>query len=238
MEGRKVLWRILTLSGIILVATVAIGFIRVGNTDDQSAGGSNRTLRPTGAAQLVSYEPIPESDSGMLCSYEPASLKYTSLDGALLEQELAADNREKSAAASDSTDTSGSAATSSPTDFPQRKPIRTIHDPYSDFSAVGVDPAHNEVVVTDENLFNILVYDRKGNTPASKITEPIRKVGGLNTDIEFQCGVYVDPKSGDIYAVNNDTEDHLTIFFSRGAGRCSTDPNDPHPARNVRHRGG
>src|SRR4029079_9735900 len=91
-------------------------------------------------------------------------------------------------------------------DFSQRKPIRTIKDPYSAYSAVAVDPVNNEVVLTDENLFQILVYDRTANTPpTAQMTEPKRTLVGLNTKIEFQCGLYIDPASGDIFAVNNDT---------------------------------
>ena len=54
-----------------------------------------------------------------------------------------------------------------------RNPIRTIHDPYATYSAVAVDPVRNEIVLQDENLFQILVYDRSANTPPSaRMTEP------------------------------------------------------------------
>ena len=104
-------------------------------------------------------------------------------------------------------------------DFPQRKPVRMIRDPYAAYSAVAVDPIRDEVVLTDENLFNILVYDRRDNTPpTATMTEPKRMIGGLNTKIEFQCGLYIDPASGDIYAVNNDTVDTLVIFDRNAKG--------------------
>src|SRR5437899_6402698 len=35
------------------------------------------------------------------------------------------------------------------------KPLRWIHDPYAAYSSVAVDPINNEVVLTDENLFQI-----------------------------------------------------------------------------------
>src|SRR5437588_7678382 len=38
-----------------------------------------------------------------------------------------------------------------------RKPLRMIRDPNAAYSAVAVDTSHNEVVLTDENLFNVLV---------------------------------------------------------------------------------
>ena len=103
-----------------------------------------------------------------MCSCEPASFTDTSLDANLLDRELTTDDQAESSALGVAQD-EHSAGTASPTDFPQRKPVRVIHDPYSDFSSVAVDPAHNEVVVTDENLFNLLVYDRTANTPPNKV---------------------------------------------------------------------
>src|ERR1035437_3538305 len=44
-------------------------------------------------------------------------------------------------------------------DMANRKPLRTIRDPNAAYSAVAVDTSHNEVVLTDENLFNVFVYD-------------------------------------------------------------------------------
>jgi len=99
------------------------------------------------------------------------------------------------------------------------KPVRWIHDPYAAFSSVAVDPINNEVVLTDENLFQILVYNRTTTTPpAARLTEPKRIIAGLKTKIEFQCGLYIDPKTGNIYAVNNDTVDTLVIFDRNAKG--------------------
>ena len=50
-----------------------------------------------------------------------------------------------------------------------------------------------------------------------------RIIGGLNTKIEFQCGLYIDPASGDIYAVNNDTIDTLVIFSRNAVGDVPPD---------------
>ena len=108
-------------------------------------------------------------------------------------------------------------------DASQRKPVRQIRDPYAAYSAVAVDPAHDEVVMTDENLFNIWVYDRNVKTSPGKTSEPKRIIGGLNTKIEFQCGLYIDPVNGDIYAVNNDTIDTLVIFSRKAVGDVKPD---------------
>ena len=111
----------------------------------------------------------------------------------------------------------------SPQDASQRKPERVIRDPYAAYSAVAVDSNHDEVVMTDENLFNIWVYDRKVKTSPNKPSEPKRLIGGLNTKIEFQCGLYIDPANGDIYAVNNDTIDTLVIFSRNAIGDVKPD---------------
>jgi len=106
----------------------------------------------------------------------------------------------------------------------KRVPLRIIRDPYSANSSVAVDMVRDEVVGTDENLFQILVYDRLDNTPPrAAMTEPKRIIGGINTKIEFQCGLYVDPGSGDIYAVNNDTVDALVIFSRQASGNVRPD---------------
>src|SRR5579871_2722932 len=114
-------------------------------------------------------------------------------------------------------------AASAENDLSQRKPIRQIRDPYAAYSAVAVDNAHNEVVLTDENLFNIWVYDRNVKTGPNQSSEPKRLIGGLNTKIEFQCGLYIDPANGDIYAVNNDTIDTLVIFSRQAIGDVKPD---------------
>ena len=103
-------------------------------------------------------------------------------------------------------------------DASQRKPERMIQDPYAAYSAVAVDPNHDEVVLTDENPFRIWVYDRNAKTSPNKSSDPKRLIGGLNTKIEFQCGLYIDPANGDIYAVNNDTIDTLVIFSRQAIG--------------------
>jgi 6-phosphogluconolactonase (cycloisomerase 2 family) len=100
-----------------------------------------------------------------------------------------------------------------------RPPVRVIKDPYPTYSAVALDLEHNEIVLQDENLFQIMTYDRLSNTPPrATMTEPKRIIGGLNTKIEFNCGLYIDPKTGDIYSVNNDTLNTMTIFSREAKG--------------------
>lgn len=93
------------------------------------------------------------------------------------------------------------------------EPVRKIRDAYPAFASVAVDMERNEVVMTDENLFQVLVYDRTEHTaPGAEASRPKRVIVGDNTNIEFQSGVFVDQKTGDIYAANNDTRDTLVVF--------------------------
>lgn len=97
-------------------------------------------------------------------------------------------------------------------------PLRMVRDPNAAFAAVAVDVARNEVIATDENLFQILAFKRTDNTPETACTTPIRTIAGDNTQIEFQSGVYIDPESGDIYATNNDTRNKMAVFAHGGNG--------------------
>ena len=99
-------------------------------------------------------------------------------------------------------------------------PERTIKDPYPSFAGVSVDPVRNEVVFTDESLFQVLVYDRTANTPAG-VTPPKRVIVGEKTNIEFQSSAWVDPKTGEIYAVNNDTRDTTVVFGAGATGNAA-----------------
>jgi 6-phosphogluconolactonase (cycloisomerase 2 family) len=106
----------------------------------------------------------------------------------------------------------------------ERAPLRTIRDSFPTYSAVAVDAANNEIVLQDENLFQIMVYDRMANTPPNaSFTEPKRIISGHDTKLEFNCGLYIDPKTGDIYSVNNDTLDTLSIFSRKASGNSKPD---------------
>src|SRR5262245_22803047 len=106
----------------------------------------------------------------------------------------------------------------------ERAPLRTIRDSFPTYSAVAVDVANNEIVLQDENLFQIMVYDRMANTPpTASLTEPKRVISGYDTKLEFNCGLYIDPKTGDIYSVNNDTLDTLSIFSRNARGNARPD---------------
>ena len=201
------------MAAFLVILAVIAGWVLLagGARSPEVVAASQAALRrPTGSPQLISSDPLPDAD-GETCEWVPASASGSLI--AALQEEAASSGRE--ARSSDA---------GSPVDFSKRKPVRTIHDSYAAYSSVAVDPIHNEVVLTDENLFNVLVYDRMANTPPSaKMTEPKRMIGGLKTNIEFQCGLYIDPKNGDIYAVNNDTVDRLVIFSRQAKGNVPPD---------------
>ena len=168
-------------------------------------------LRPTGYPQLIATQPLPEI-GGEICAVETASLQEPIARGA------------------------SAGANRAPTRDADRSPLRIIHDTYPTYSAIGVDTNSNEIFLQDENLFGIKVFNRTDNTPqGAAFTEPKRILGGLLTKLEFNCGLYIDPKSGDIYSVNNDTVDRLTVFprDAKGNVKAMRELHTPHRAYGV-----
>src|SRR5437016_9957705 len=103
-----------------------------------------------------------------------------------------------------------------------RAPQRVIKDQYPSFSAVAINAEDNMLVVTDENLFQILEYDRRENTPPqARLTEPKRIISGPNTRAEMMCGVYIDPVTKEVYVLNNDTQNWLPVFPRDARGNAT-----------------
>ena len=103
-----------------------------------------------------------------------------------------------------------------------RAPQRVIKDQYPSLSAVAIDAEENMLVVTDENLFQILEYDRRENTPPrARLTEPKRIISGPNTRAEMMCGVYIDPVTKEVYVLNNDTQNWLPVFPRDARGNAT-----------------
>jgi DNA-binding beta-propeller fold protein YncE len=155
--------------------------------------------------KLVSYEAMSAASGGWECVDDEAVQLQMPLRASLEMERIAERNEE-------SVDEKALTAVAGSTVKITSKPVREIRDSYYNFSGVAVDASRNEVVLTDESLFNLLTYDRLSNTPPTSKTEPKHSLGGLNTNIEFQASVYIDPTNGDMYAVNNDTVDQLVIF--------------------------
>lgn len=156
---------------------------------------------PNGGPRLVAVQPLPavESEAEMR-QLIPASASETLFTSFQAQAPAAAAGRPRNVAL-------------------DRPPLRVIKDQYPTYSAVALDLEHNEIVLQDENLFQIMSYDRLANTPPrATMTEPKRVIGGLNTKVEFNCGLYIDPRNGDIYSVNNDTLNTMTIFSREAKG--------------------
>ena len=207
-----------SLIAIPAVIGVIAGFVLWGG----GAGEFQPVLerRPAGHPQLISVEPLPAMD-GEMCEWVPASTQ-TRMVAALRQEQQAL----LSQGVGGLVTRSAAASTAEPgTDIElDRAPLRVIRDPYPTFSAVAVDPIRNEIVLQDENLFSIMVYNRLADTPpTATMTEPKRVIGGHDTKIEFNCGLYIDPASGDIYSINNDTVDTMVVFSRQARGNVAPD---------------
>jgi DNA-binding beta-propeller fold protein YncE len=203
---------------------VAFGGTWFGRTTAGSA------IEPQPAARLVSFNPFPMMDAET-CTWEVATPEAPpALDTTPVQ--LLAQTDQPGAGGRRAGSICATLDCASPT--AQRKPLRFIQDPYHGYSGVAVDPVRDEVVLLDENRFNILVYDRRANTPAAAPrTEPKRVIGGLQTESEYVSGVHIDPSTGDLYVVNNDTVHNLAIFSRNAQGNVEPDGHLTSPYGNF-----
>lgn len=217
MAGTKQLSRGTIFVAFLVGLAAWILFAGGAKQRELSARSAAALRRPNGYPQLISTEPLPEMD-GEMCQWVPASL-------------VASPQERTPALRASATDAAGVNSVDA-----ERAPIRVIRDTYPTYSAIGVDLNSNEVYLQDENLFGIKVFNRTDNTPPNaSFTEPKRVLGGLQTKLEFNCGLYVDPKTGDVYSVNNDTVDRMTVFprDARGNVNPMRELHTPHRAYGV-----
>src|SRR5262245_2314044 len=150
--------------------------------------------QPTGYPQLVSIQDL--QTDGEWCPPPPPSTADANLFAAFGETSVLAGSQE-----------SGEAG------IITRPPIRTIRDKDPIYSAVAVDTRFDEVILMDNNNWGLRAFNRLDNTPAdAPFTEPKRTISGPETDIQFNNGLYIDPKNGDIYSVETDTGDKVVVF--------------------------
>ena len=115
-----------------------------------------------------------------------------------------------------------------------RPPVRTIKDSYPIYSSIAVDPARNEVILQDTNLFGIKVFNRTDNTPPNvESTTPKRVIQGNATHCEYNNGLFVDQKTGEIYSVAMDTEDNVLVFAGGASGNVAPERILKTPHRNF-----
>ena len=104
----------------------------------------------------------------------------------------------------------------------ERPPVRFIRDPNPAFSTVAVNSDNNMLVIGDENLFRILEFNHRENTPpTARFSEPKRVISGTNTRFEMMCGVYIDPKTLEIYVLNGDTQHWMPVFSPDARGNAT-----------------
>jgi 6-phosphogluconolactonase (cycloisomerase 2 family) len=114
--------------------------------------------------------------------------------------------------------------------------VRTVRDTHPTYSAVAVDVNANEIILQDNNLWSYRVFNRQDSTPAGvELTQPKRLVQGDKTSLQFNNGLYVDPKNGDIYSVESDTGDKMVVFPRDADGNVAPKRilNTPHRVYNV-----
>jgi DNA-binding beta-propeller fold protein YncE len=160
-----------------------------------------------GANRLVKWEQLPEL-SGPMCEMEPASAT-----GAAAFLPVSLQAQAVSGGSANNTKAPPAPNAEAQARVKARAAIYRVEDPYYGFAGIAVDPIRNEIIIAEENVSNVVVYDRMANTPPNAaMTEPKRVIGGPDASLEYACSVYVDPESGDIYAVNNDTMNWLPVF--------------------------
>jgi 6-phosphogluconolactonase (cycloisomerase 2 family) len=212
---RKVDWAVLT-AALITASVMGMGIL-AGAATDAAAPSSEDTSR------LVSVQNLPQDLAA--CDLDESSGQTPDVS-APEEQNLFAALREEPSPAL------MAAQYSSPHTEEQeritqqmraqgaRVPVRTIRDTAPTYSAVAVDVNSNEVILQDNNLWQYQVFDRLTQTPAgpNDISQPKRSVHGDKSLIEFNNGLYVDPKNGDIFSVESDVGDKMVRFPRDASG--------------------
>lgn len=117
-----------------------------------------------------------------------------------------------------------------------RMPVRTLRDTWPTYTAVAVNLQTNEVYLQDNNLWSTRIFDRLTDTPDTvEFAKPKRVLEGPETDIQFNNGLYIDPKNGDVYAVESDVGDRMIVFGQEQQGNVKPkrELETPHRAYNI-----
>ena len=165
-------------------------------------------LGAPGEARLVAFQPLAMSGANDTCEWEAATPQFPPspayAPAAAAAAQLPAGDARMAVA--------------------KRPPLTFIQDPYPSFSSIAVDAMRNEIVVTDENRFRIMVYDRTAVTPTSaQASTPKRVINGLHTHTQYASDVYIDQPTGDLYVINNDTVHNTTIWGRTANGDAPPD---------------
>ena len=186
-------------AGLLVVSTLLAAATLVWSTGSEGVSANTRTI---GNDRIVSMTSLPEQGSADSCDV-PDSGSLSLTGGFPLQAGSGA-----VAASQDTTRSSGAARAA----VAERRPLRIIADPNFSFAGVAVDSIRNEVVLADENVSALVVYDRLTNTGPTSKSEPKRVIEGPQTFLEYANAVYVDPDNGDIFGINNDTMNWIPVF--------------------------
>jgi DNA-binding beta-propeller fold protein YncE len=169
-------------------AMLAAAAIAIGVLGFSTAGRSVAHRATQGSARLVKMEVLPDVVDS--CTMPDANSN----------ENLFAEFEPATVHASDTVDVT-------------RPPVRTIKDSFPIYSSIAVDPVRDEIILQDTNLFGLKIFNRTDNTPLnSESTTPKRVIQGKDTHLEYNAGLTVDPRNGDIYSVALDTEDNVIVF--------------------------
>jgi DNA-binding beta-propeller fold protein YncE len=218
---------LLVISAVLAIATLI-----------WSGGVLSARTRSIGADRIVSFEALPDGNTCLMPGAASASLA-----AAIVSMESLPRDTGRSAVCAVPPHASFSQASQAPaapehivggpgTPYEARtrsgqinkKAARYIKDPYAAWSSIAVNAENDMVVLTDENLFRIVEYSRRDNTPpGAPLTVPRRVIGGDQTYTEMMCGTYIDPKTLEVYVTNNDTQDWMPVFSREARGNVKPD---------------
>jgi 6-phosphogluconolactonase (cycloisomerase 2 family) len=226
---------------LLVLAIIATGTL----TAAQSAAPS------PSASRLVSVQHFPSPD-GDMCAWQPADDVADVSDSLEQEDRVSALQKGRPGAFLMASLQPGNLLTTlqrgslltalqQGTSVPQAservlRPLRTIRDTHPTYSAIAVDVTSDEVILQDNNLWSYRVFNRLDNTPPGvEMTPPKRIVSGSETALQFNNGLYVDPKNGDIYSVESDTGDKMVVFSRDANGNVKPKRilNTPHRVYNI-----
>jgi hypothetical protein len=91
-------------------------------------------------------------------------------------------------------------------------PVRYVMDPYPTFNGIAVDGENGKVLMSDSNRKGLLLYDRMTHSRSGEETPPEKQITGPNTLLGFLAGVAMDSERREVYGLNNDVEDNLSVF--------------------------
>ena len=100
-------------------------------------------------------------------------------------------------------------------------PIRVIWDRYPVYAGVAVDSVNDKVVMTDDNNFSVLLYDRDVPGDTEEITEYRRRISGPQTRLSSVCGVALDPETQEMYVLNTDFGNNMLVFSYEQSGNAA-----------------